>query len=251
MNKRPGRYPNLVVYDRGEEQGPRWGVFVGAGMLKEDVARFFKKDDAIAFAAIFAKFPEAPYLPVREAIEAEAQAELRSRVAREETRVAALLNLIDPSAGVQADLPQSWIDLMRRHDAAEQAKGAAVEAGRWRKEPGTYRLEDGSVEVIVDLPESLSFLQDEYPDEVAEVQRMATEAERERLRPSIDAVVAVYNGIGGPPASDSALLEGVATLLDGVDDATDELFRQAGKERAPGSRDIQIGLRRIAALLTP
>jgi hypothetical protein len=73
--------------------------------------------------------------------------------------------------------------------------------------------------------------------------------ERSRLQPAIDAVLAVYAGIGGKPATDADLLEGVAILLDGVDDATDEMFRKAGKDRTPGSRGIQNALRELAASL--
>lgn len=82
------------------------------------------------------------------------------------------------AARALADLSEA----AKQHDLAEQAKGAEAEAATWRRIPGSYRLEDGSLEVIVPLPESLSFLRDEFPDEVGEVARLAAEAERERLR---------------------------------------------------------------------
>jgi hypothetical protein len=45
-----------------------------------------------------------------------------------------------------------------------------TEAARWRRMPGSYRTPEGGLEVIVDVPESASFLQDEFPDEVAKLQ---------------------------------------------------------------------------------
>ena len=79
----------------------------------------------------------------------------------------------------------SAIDL-RAAILAIEDEAREQERAYWRRTPGSYRLDDGSLEVIVDLPESLSFLQDEFPDELAEVRRLAVAAERERLRELID-----------------------------------------------------------------
>jgi hypothetical protein len=84
-----------------------------------------------------------------------------------------------------SDVLSSLSQAASEHDAREQAKGAAAEAARWRRKPGTYRVGGGGIEVIVDLPESLSYLQDEFPDEVAEIRRFAVEAERARLRAGV------------------------------------------------------------------
>lgn len=76
-------------------------------------------------------------------------------------------------------------DLIRAEIAAIEAEARAVEADRWRRLPGAYRLPDGSREVILDVPESASFVADEYPDEVTAIQaeaRAPLEAEIARLR---------------------------------------------------------------------
>jgi hypothetical protein len=64
---------------------------------------------------------------------------------------------------------------------AIEREAAESEAAKWRRLPGSYRLEDGSVEVIVDVPESAAFLLDEYPDEVALIQRQAAESAQAQL----------------------------------------------------------------------
>jgi hypothetical protein len=35
------------------------------------------------------------------------------------------------------------------------------------RNPGTYRTEGGGIEVVVDVPESASWVEDQFPDEVA------------------------------------------------------------------------------------
>ena len=48
--------------------------------------------------------------------------------------------------------------------------------------PGTYRTAEGGIEVIVDVPESASYVEDMWPDEVAYLrEQAATEARRELL----------------------------------------------------------------------
>ena len=62
-----------------------------------------------------------------------------------------------------------------------EAEAIAAERERWRRIPGSYRLPDGSTEIVVDVPESASFIEDEFPDEVAAI----VAAERERIEAAV------------------------------------------------------------------
>jgi hypothetical protein len=70
-----------------------------------------------------------------------------------------------------------------------EAEARAQEAERWRRIPGTYRLDEQTTEVVVDVPEAASFLVDEFPDEVALIQREAVAAALARIE---DRLMALY-----------------------------------------------------------
>ena len=69
--------------------------------------------------------------------------------------------------------------------AAIEAEAVAAEVDHWRRLPGTYRTEDGGLEVVVDVPESASYVKDEFPDEVALIQTAAVAAERARIADAV------------------------------------------------------------------
>ena len=70
--------------------------------------------------------------------------------------------------------------------AAIEAEAARAEAAHWHRMPGTYRTDDAT-EIVVDLPESLSWLEDEFPDEVNAATAALT-ALRERVAGLVAAV---------------------------------------------------------------
>ena len=60
--------------------------------------------------------------------------------------------------------------------AKKQREDEAVKDYVWsirRRAPGTYRTLDAGIEVIVDIPESASWVEDQFPDEVAYVRAAA------------------------------------------------------------------------------
>jgi hypothetical protein len=63
--------------------------------------------------------------------------------------------------------------------AAGTEAGAVEEREHWHRTPGTYRT-DEATEVVVDLPESLAWLGDEFPDEVNAIVTAALTALRAR-----------------------------------------------------------------------
>jgi len=84
-------------------------------------------------------------------------------------------SLLDGTEGAH---PAWW-----RGDDHGFARGVAKERAHWHRTPGTYRTDDAT-EVVVDLPESLSWLEDEFPDEVNAV----VAAERVRIAAAIVAL---------------------------------------------------------------
>jgi len=66
-----------------------------------------------------------------------------------------------------------------------EAEAAAAEADHWRCLPGTYRTEDGGLEVVVDVPESASYVKDEFPDEVALIQTAAVAARNAEIAEAV------------------------------------------------------------------
>ena len=85
---------------------------------------------------------------------------------------------------------EQWMhDAEVRMEARVESFGAGMEAGaleeraHWHRTPGTYRTDDAT-EVVVDLPESLSWLEDEFPDEVNAI----VAAERERIKAEVKAL---------------------------------------------------------------
>ena len=72
-------------------------------------------------------------------------------------------------------------------DAIEaiETEAAKAEADRWRRLPGAYRREDGGTDIVVDVPETVSFLLDEFPDEVSAIVASAQALDTERLARAI------------------------------------------------------------------
>ena len=79
-------------------------------------------------------------------------------------------------------MPLTWEGIDNRIDAIE-AEAVAAERAHWHRTPGTYRTDDAT-EVVVDLPESLSWLEDEFPDEVNAI----VAAERARIVAEVKAL---------------------------------------------------------------
>ena len=74
------------------------------------------------------------------------------------------------------------------HLPAIEDEAAKAESARWRRLPGAYRRDSGALEVVVALPESLSWLEDEFPDEVAAVAKAARDA-------ALDEALAAVEGL--------------------------------------------------------
>ena len=87
----------------------------------------------------------------------------------------------------------------------------AAERAHWHRTPGTYRTEEAT-EVVVDLPESLSWLADEFPDEVNAI----VAAKRARIA---EAVRGLPSGVGRVGSRSVSVVDRAAVLA-AIDGAT-------------------------------
>lgn len=143
-------------------------------------------------------------------------------------------------------------DLIRAEIAAIEAEARAVEADRWRRLPGAYRLPDGSREVILDVPESASFVADEYPDEVTAIQaeaRAPLEAEIARLRRIEEAAIRISDkrtldsdGFWVSKREMRYLDDALRAALEGTSDVPADFGQQVIRSTATGRRVVRAAL---------
>ena len=115
------------------------------------------------------------------------------------------------SAAVPERDRRKVLETVRRYTLAIEAEAVAAERAHWHRTPGTYRTEEAT-EVVVDLPESLSWLADEFPDEVNAI----VAAKRARIA---EAVRGLPSGVGRVGSRSVSVVDRAAVLA-AIDGAT-------------------------------